>query len=477
MQSRIEILAHDECARIHDYSLKLLRDTGLRVRSERARKILGNGGAEVERSGEVVRFPRTLVEQALKTAPRRFKLGARRPGLSLEMNTDQCSLLADGGAVSVLDWDTGELSPGRFDDWLEATRMIDALDEIGIYWSMVQGGFDNSAAGYVGYWRSLLSNCSKHIQDSVDGVQQARLLLEILGIAFGGRQDVRALNPFSFVLCPMSPLEIDSRYTDAYLETAEWALPVAIMPMPLMGATAPASLISTMLTANVEFLGMLCLVQAACPGVATIYAPMPQVVESRTWRYTGGAVENSLLGAATTAMGRYYGLPVEAGTGGTDQYYPGSQASYERALNWMMPALAWPDILVGPGLLGGSTILCLEQLLIDLEVFRRCTRIHDGISTSEENWLEEVLRERGPGASFVGHRSTVSALRRGAFSPGGLGFHGTHEAWKDAGMPDVLDEIHDLRRDILKKHRPLPLDPEIDRELEALAGRIGHVHQ
>ena len=75
-------------------------------------------------------------------------------------------------------------------------------------------------------------------------------------------------------------------------------------------------------------------------------------------------------------MGRYYGLPVETGTGGTDQYCPGAQASYERAINWVLPALAWPDILVGPGLLGGSTILSLDQMLIDVEVFRRCMRLH-----------------------------------------------------------------------------------------------------
>ena len=79
----------------------------------------------------------------------------------------ECSLLADGGAVSVLDWETGEIRPGTFDDWLEATHLVDAIDEIGIYWNMVEGGFGGTSQGeFVAYWRNVLKNCSKHIQDS-----------------------------------------------------------------------------------------------------------------------------------------------------------------------------------------------------------------------------------------------------------------------------------------------------------------------
>jgi trimethylamine--corrinoid protein Co-methyltransferase len=218
----------------------------------------------------------------------------------------------------------------------------------------------------------------------------------------------------------------------------------------------------------VEVLAALALVQAASPGTPTIYAAVPQSVEPHTWRYTGGAIENALFGAAVAAMGRHYGLPVEASTGGTDQYYPGAQSGYERSLNWSLPILAWPDVLVGPGLLGGSTILCLEQLLIDVEVFRRCVRLHEGIPTSGQDWLQEVLETAGPGANFLGQRSTVQALRDGGFYLGAMGFHDTYEKWMAAGMPDIVDGIQDVMQDIVKQHQPLPLDPDIDRELEHL---------
>ncbi len=471
MRTQIQVLSNDECSQIHERSLRLLLETGIRVRSDAARRILGRAGAQIDKAAERVRLPRALIEESLRLAPRRFRLGGRRTDWDIDMNIGDCTLLADGGAVSVLDWESGEIRPGTFDDWIAATKLIDTMDDIGIYWNMVEGGFSDSGAEFVAYYRNLLKNCSKHLQDSADTKEKARLLIDILDIAFGGRENVRVKHPFSYILCPVSPLVIDSKYTDAYLETAGWDLPVAIMPMPLMGATAPASLLSTLLLANAEFLAMLCLVQAAAPGTPAIYAPNPQAIEPHTWKYTGGAVENSLFGAAVTCLGRYYGLPVEAGTGGTDQYYPGAQAGYERALNWALPTLSWPDILVGPGLLGGSTILCLEQMVMDVEIFRRCMRLNAGIHTTDDRWLEDVIQNAGPGGNFLAQKSTLKALHEGRFYLSEMGFHDTYEKWKAAGMPDIVDEIQGITQDILKKHHPLPLDPAIDYELERLERR------
>ena len=463
------MLSADERVQVHERSLKLLATAGVRVLSERARRILGNAGAEVDESIHIVRFPRELVEEALRLAPRKFKLGGRRPGFNLEMNTGKCRLVADGSANSVLDRKTGDLRPGTYDDWLTATHLIDAMDEIGVYWNMIEGDYrGNPHDNYISYWRNLLNNFSKHIQDSTDTLRQSRVLLEILQIAFGSSQAIRQIHPYSHLLCPMSPLVIDETYTDAYLEMVGFDIPAVIMPMPLMGTTGPASLISTLLLANSEVLAMLCLVQAAEPGTPAIYAPIPQTIEPHTWRYTGGAVENAVFGAAVTEMGRYYELPVEISAGGTDQYAPGAQAGYERAINMSMPSLSWPEMLISPGLLAGSTILSFEQLILDVEIFRRFTRLQDGIDARQEHWLEQTIEDVGPGGNFLKHKSTLMALREGGWYLSKVGFHDTYEKWRAAGMPDAIADIQQTMDGILKNYRPFPLDAQADRELERL---------
>ena len=478
MRTLLQVLSEDERAQVHECTLSILAKTGLRVDTAQGRQILKDAGAEVDESTNIVRFPRALVEESLQLAPKKFTLGARRPGCDLQMNSGDCTLLIDGEAIFALDRETGERRPGTVHDWLEATRLIDALDEVGVYWAMIEASDQgDTMADYVRYLRDVFRNFSKHVQDATSSPEQAPWLLEVLQVIFGDRETIRRQHPLSFLLCPQSPLVIEGPYTDAYLallgadKQHPLDIPLAVMPMPLMGATAPGSLISITVLGNCEVLAMLCLVQAGAPGTPFIYAPALATMDPRSGRYSAGAIENGLLGAASVEMARYYGLPVEASGGGTDHYVPGIQPGYERALNGLLPALSWPDILVGPGLLGGSMILCLEQLLIDVEVFRMCRRACQGIASDEDKWLEDVINRIGPGGNFLGERSTVRGIRGGEWYVSQLGWHDTFEAWEATGRPTLLQEAREKVDHILATHRPLPLDEDVERELDRIQKR------
>jgi trimethylamine--corrinoid protein Co-methyltransferase len=133
--------------------------------------------------------------------------------------------------------------------------------------------------------------------------------------------------------------------------------------------------------------------------------------------------------------------------------------------------MSWPDILVGPGLLGGSMILCLEQLLMDVEVFRMCKRARQGIATDEDKWLEDVISHIGPAGNFLGERSTVRGIRGGEWYVSQLGWHDTFESWMTAGKPTLLEEARQKVEQILANHQPLPLDEDVERELDRIQKR------
>jgi trimethylamine--corrinoid protein Co-methyltransferase len=472
MRTTLQVLSEDERAQIHERTLHVLANTGVRVDTAQGRRILGEAGADVDENTNITRLPRALVEESLRLAPKEFVLGARRPGWDLPMNAGQCTLIADGAAMFILDSETGERRVATLDDWRRATRLIDALDEVGVYWSMVEASDQgDTMADFVGYLREIFCNFSKHVQDGIATPEQAPWLLEVLQVIFGDRETIRRQHPYSFLLCPQSPLIIEGPYTDAYLALRGWDIPAAIMPMPLMGATAPGSLVSTAVIGNSEVLAMLCLIQAAAPGTPFIYAPVLAVIDPRSGRYSAGAIEGALLGAAVTEMGRYYGLPVEASGMGTDHHVPSIQAGYERAMGGMLPTLSWPDLLVGPGLLGGSMILSLEQLLIDTEVFRYYRRARKGIDGGEDRWLEEVIDRAGPGGEFLSEMSTVAGMRGGEWYVSRLGLHDTYEGWVAAGQPTLREELAEKVRQMLASHEPLPLDPDVERELDSIQKR------
>ncbi len=112
--------------------------------------------------------------------------------------------------------------------------------------------------------------------------------------------------------------------------------------------------------------------------------------------------------------------------GGSDHHIPCIQAGYERALNYTLPILARPDLLVAPGLLGGSTIFSPEQLIIDVEVIRRCKRLMPGNwQQLTEKWLGEVIATIGSGGNYLTHSSTRRIVRSGEIYFSKLGLHGS----------------------------------------------------
>ena len=135
----LEVLTNDQRAQMHERTLHVLEHAGMRVDSDEGRRILKDAGALVDEATRIVRFPPELVEHALAAAPRSFALGGRRPGWGLPMNVGESSLCLDGGPTLVLDRQTGERRRSTHDDWLEATRLCDALEEIGMWWSPVEG--------------------------------------------------------------------------------------------------------------------------------------------------------------------------------------------------------------------------------------------------------------------------------------------------------------------------------------------------
>jgi trimethylamine--corrinoid protein Co-methyltransferase len=472
MTTTVEVLPAARRAEVHERALAILERTGLRVESAGARAILGAAGAHVDEGEFRVRLPRAVVEAALAAAPRTFNLGGRRPGWELPLDGSRCSLVADGEALQVLDAATGTRRPATPADWERSTDLLDALEEVGVYWRMVNAdGGDPAPGATVRAWAGAFTRFSRHVQDSAADPVEAAWLLEVLGVVFGGRDEVRRRRPFSFLLCPLTPLVLEGPYTDAWLATADWGLPVAAMPMPMMGLSAPVGLLSTVALGTAETLATLCLVQAAAPGTPFIFAPALSVMEPHGGRFAGGAVEHALLGAATTEMARFYSLPAQASAGGTDAHVPGAQAGAERAAGWLLPALAWPDLLVGPGLLGGSTVLSLEQLYLDVEVFRRCLRVRRGFDAALEEAVEDALDEAGPGGSFLARPATRRATHGGEWHLDRLGVRDTWERWEAAGRPDIVDDARRAVAGTLAAHRPEPLDEATARALAALVDR------
>ena len=92
MESLLRVLSEDEKAGVHERTLKILAETGVRVDTAKGRQILKTAGAEVNENTKIGKIPRALVEESLRLTPKQFSLGARRPGWDLPMNSGVAAL-------------------------------------------------------------------------------------------------------------------------------------------------------------------------------------------------------------------------------------------------------------------------------------------------------------------------------------------------------------------------------------------------
>jgi trimethylamine:corrinoid methyltransferase-like protein len=94
-----------------------------------------------------------------------------------------------------------------------------------------------------------------------------------------------------------------------------------------------------------------------------------------------------------------------------------------------------------------------------------------GIATGDDDWHDDLLGGIQPGDHFIDRRSTVRSIRSGAWHIPSLGMHDTFEGWVAAGKPALLEGAREKAKLLLDTHQPLPLDKEVERELDRLQQR------
>jgi trimethylamine--corrinoid protein Co-methyltransferase len=109
-------------------------------------------------------------------------------------------------------------------------------------------------------------------------------------------------------------------------------------------------------------------------------------------------------------------------------------------------------------------VLCLEELIIDVEIFRMSIQAQYGIATDADKWLDDVINRVGPGGHFLLEKSTLAGIRAEEWYLSRLG-HKTIEKGDGAVKLPLVEEARQKVQEILATHQPLPLPAEVDREL------------
>lgn len=463
---KMSILNSEDVSLIHRATVEIIESAGVRFPSPKALDIWESHGAKVDRETMIVKVPGQVIEDALKQAPSVFTLAARDPSLDLALDGKHVYVGTDGCGVEVIDINSGKRRRSCLQDVADIARTADFLEEIAFHWVPVSAQDCSPKSRGLHELLAIWRNSTKHVQtESIYSEPEARGSIEMAAALAGGFKPLRQRPILSIMECTISPLAQDGGSIEAALVGAEAGIPVGFMTMASCVSTGPATLAGNMVVGNAEVLSALALIQLAYPGTPVFYAAAQTVMDLRTGAYTGGGPEDFLFGAATNQLADFYNVPLSMGSFATGAKESNWQAGIENSLSTFMATAAMSDMLLGVGLLNGSTIWSFEQMIMDCEIFRIVCKMMEGIEVNEETLALDVIREIGPGGNFLTHEHTLKNMRK-LWLPA-LMDRRPYTEWEEKG-DRARDWALEKAKNILTSYKPESLDPKLEAELQKI---------
>ena len=471
MKLTCQFLSDNEKNRIHEDSLKILSEVGVKFASDRALKILSENGAAIDKDKKIAKIPAEMVSQALKTAPKSFVLGARNPEFDFPMPSSYTGYTLDGAATFVTDFKTGKRRRALSQDLIDSLRIFEEMPLAAIAWPSVQCDDVPQKSGEIHTTLISFINSSKHIQNELHHPREIPYLIEALSAILGGEDAIKARKIFSVVYCTVPPLTHVGDMCDAYLDLVKYHVPILPYPMPAAGSTGPASLYSDVTIANAESLSSLVLFQMTEPGTPIIYGHAAGITNFSLGTFLEGAPESTLINGALGELAHFYGLPNTQAGCLTDANLPGAQSIMEKTLSTLPLVLSGADVVQGTGELNTSQLLLLEQIVVDHEIACMCKRFKDGITVSDDKDYFNDIVEVKPGGHFLSQPKTVEACRSNEFYAPMLCDRNTYEDWMAAGEPHMYTKAREQVSRILASPQKNPLPDNIIATLEEIMQR------
>ncbi|MEM3452103.1 MAG: trimethylamine methyltransferase family protein [Candidatus Hadarchaeum sp.] len=467
----LRVFDDEEADRIHALSLTLLQNLGVKVISETALNLLEGSGAEVDRNKRVAKIPAHLVEEALRKAPRSVTLYSRNPKLDLHVDGAHIFNITDGVASHVIDLESGERRPGCKEDLCRAAQIVDFLEYMNAIFTPLTPHDTPLHSHILHEFDAVLNNTEKHYcAGAIDDHRAIPYLVEMMAEIVGSGEEIRKRPIMSACTCLVSPLIIPREGIDPFLELAKYNVPISIVSMPILGATAPVTAAGSILIGNALILACLTILELANPGLPVMYGSFPLTQDMRRGGNSGASPEALLVIAGHNQMGRYYGLPVYSGGTTTASKLPDAQSAYEKALGGFISAITGADIGAGDiGILENYNTLCFEQMVIDYEIVTMMVKLLEGVGISDETLALNTIMRVGCDGHYLTDKHTLAHFRE-TWEPMISDFR-PYDVWLKAGGRSATEAARERVKTILKTHVPAPLDRSVRERLGEILKR------
>ena len=462
-------LSQDGERKIHNAALDALEFIGLADAPQSGIDYMVNAGVILGDDGRL-RFPRSLVEDALAAANKNIILHGRDHKHDLDLSGNRVHFGTAGAAVHIVDVLNNEYRDSKVQDIFNAACIVNELDNIHFLQRpmVCRDIVDNREMDYNTIY-ACCAGTTKHVGTSFtepsfvpDAIE---MLHTIAGSEAAWRERPFVSNSNCFVVPPMKFATESCQVMEACIEAG---MPVLLLSAGQAGATAPAPIAGAIVQAVAECLAGLVYVYSIKPGHPCIFGTWPFVSDLRTGAMSGGSGEQALLTAGCAQMHRFYDLPGGAAAGIADAKVPDMQAGWEQAMSNVMAGLTGLNMVYEAAGMHASLLgFCLESLIIGDDLLGQAMRCVRGIEVTEDSVSLDVIKRtclEGPG-HFLGSDQTLSLMQTEYIYPS-LADRSSPKEWVELGKPNLVQKAIEKKENILN-NATKKIDPTIDKKLRS----------
>lgn len=328
MNFTYEPLTEKQVAAIHQATLDVLWECGAEMNHPAILEIFKKHGAAVE--GNIVKIPADLIENAIKSTPASFILEGVDPKHSVKIGHNDHPIMAPNTCSPFMIDDDFTRRNATFDDLKNFFKLAQTSDVCELGSTLLVFPVENATQheSIMQPVYDYFTHCTKAMGLSNACVENVCMAQEILDVLIE-QEDV---NKMYVSLCPISPLRFEENLLNTLIKAIEFRQPIECVPCSSAGMTGPLKAIDDTVLSNAENLALITLVQLMAPGLPMIYSVYSAITDMRTLQLSTGAPETFKMLAMCREMAKYYDIPFEMPSGGSDAKAFDVQAPMESTL-------------------------------------------------------------------------------------------------------------------------------------------------
>jgi len=453
MQPNITLLTTELVKRILDEAFQLLINPGIKVQSPTALQLLDEAGARIDRDAEVAHIPEKIVQQALETVPHEFYLYDRIGTPKVTYGGNSVHFDPGSSGVHILDPETNEHRPSYTDDLVRIIKLTEMLPQYDAQsTSVICNEIPKPISDLYRLYLVLLYS-TKPIVTGAFAIPTLQVMVDMLAL-FSGSHEALAEKPLAvFDVCPSPPLIWSNFGAQNLINLARAGVPAQIVSMPLAGATAPVTLVGSVVQHAAECLSGITIHQLAKPGSPIVWGGAPAIFDMRKGTTPMGAVETAMIDASYAQVGKFLGLPTHTYLCASDAKVIDAQAGLESGISAIIGALAGINMISGAGMLDFLACFSLEKLVIDSEIVAMAKRLLSGMHTPTETLATAMFEGINFKGDFLKQKVTRELFSQEQYLPTKVLDRDSIRGWHQDGSLDTFTRARSQVNLLLEQYK------------------------